>query len=137
MPERRNRPDMDRRIKGEMTGNGPASRVRLSAGGRARRYRGRVLAAHRLGHGAGGPPERDLWDLDPGDGSVLAAYARATGIVARPPLPDLYRLRWDIAEIAIDVSRFRRPHTGTAEDDEAWELLSPLIERVSRGEPGR
>ena len=26
------------------------------------------------------PPERDLWSLDPGDGSVLDAYARLTGV---------------------------------------------------------
>lgn len=52
-------------------------------------------------------------------------------MVPRPLLLDLYRLRWDIADIAIDVSRFRRPHTGTAEDDETWELLSSLIKRVS------
>lgn len=76
------------------------------------------------------PPERDLWGLDPGDGTVLDAYASATGVVPRPLLLDLYRLRWDIADIAIDVSRFRRPHTGTAEDDETWELLSSLIKRV-------
>jgi spectinomycin phosphotransferase/16S rRNA (guanine(1405)-N(7))-methyltransferase len=77
------------------------------------------------------PPERDLWDLDPGDGTVLDAYVRATGTVPRPPLLDLYRLRWDIADIAGDVSRFRRPHTGTAEDAETWALLSSLIRRVS------
>jgi hypothetical protein len=79
------------------------------------------------------PPERDLWSLDPGDGTVLDAYASATGVVPRLSLLDLYRLRWDIADIAIDVSRFRRPHAGTAEDDEAWELLSSLIKRVSGG----
>ncbi|HEY7921079.1 MAG TPA: aminoglycoside phosphotransferase family protein, partial [Streptosporangiaceae bacterium] len=30
------------------------------------------------------PPERDLWDLDPGDGSILDAYAQATGTSPRP-----------------------------------------------------
>jgi spectinomycin phosphotransferase len=79
------------------------------------------------------PPERDLWGLDPGDGTVLDAYARATGTVPWPPLLDLYRVRWDIADIAADVSRFRQPHAGTAEDDETWELLSSLIRRVSAG----
>jgi hypothetical protein len=29
------------------------------------------------------------------------------------------------------VSRFRRPHTGTVEDDETWELVSALIRRIS------
>jgi spectinomycin phosphotransferase/16S rRNA (guanine(1405)-N(7))-methyltransferase len=77
------------------------------------------------------PPERDLWDLDPGDGSILDAYAHATGTSLRPSLLDLYRLRWDLADIAVDVSRFRRPHTGSIDDDQSWELLSSLVKRVS------
>jgi aminoglycoside phosphotransferase (APT) family kinase protein len=77
------------------------------------------------------PPERDLWDLDPGDGTVLGGYAQATGFIPEQPLLDLYRLRWDITDIAADVSRFRRPHTGTAEDAEAWALLSALVNRVT------
>jgi hypothetical protein len=77
------------------------------------------------------PPERDLWSLDPGDGTVLDAYTSATGLVPQQLLLDLYRLRWDIADIAIDVSRFRRPHTGSSEDAKSWELLSSLINRVS------
>jgi hypothetical protein len=64
---------------------------------------------------------------------VLDSYARAAGTVPRPSLLDLYRLRWDLADIAAGVSRFRRPHAGTAEDGEAWELLSALVERVSGG----
>ena len=74
------------------------------------------------------PPERDLWSLDPGDGSVLAAYAAATGVTPRPWLLELYRVRWDLADVAVDVSRFRRPHVGTAEDDQAFELLRSLVE---------
>jgi hypothetical protein len=77
------------------------------------------------------PPERDLWDLDPGDGSMLDAYADATGTSPQPALLDLYRLRWDLSDIAVDVSRFRRPHTGNIDDDKSWELLSSLIKRVS------
>jgi len=77
------------------------------------------------------PPERDLWNLDPGDGNVLDAYASATGVSPRPALLDLYRLRWDIADIAVDVSRFRRPHAGSIDDDKSWELLTSLIRRVS------
>ena len=77
------------------------------------------------------PPERDLWSLDPGDGSILDAYAGLTGVTPQSPMLDLYRLRWDIADIAIDVSRFRRPHTGNAEDDESFGLLSSLVRRAS------
>jgi hypothetical protein len=81
------------------------------------------------------PPERDLWSLDPGDGTVLGAYAEATGVVPMPSLLELYRLRWDIADVAVDVGRFRRPHGGNADDDKSWELLSSLVERLMPGAP--
>ena len=81
-----------------------------------------------------GPPERDLWSLDPGDGTILDAYADLTGVVPRTDLLGLYRLRWDIADIAMDVGRFRRPHAGSAEDSKSWELLSSAIGQACSGE---
>jgi hypothetical protein len=69
------------------------------------------------------PPERDLWSLDPGDGSVVATYAELTGRQPLPAMLELFRIRWDLADIAVEVSRFRRPHTGSADDDQAWEVL--------------
>ena len=77
------------------------------------------------------PPERDLWNLDPGDGTILDAYAAATGVIPQPSLLNLYRLCWDITDIAVDVGRFRRPHGGSAEDDKCWEFLSSLVEGIS------
>jgi spectinomycin phosphotransferase/16S rRNA (guanine(1405)-N(7))-methyltransferase len=73
------------------------------------------------------PPERDLWSLDPGDGSVLVAYADATGVTPLPSMLELYRIRWDLADVADVVSRFRRHHTGSLDDDESWEILRSLI----------
>ncbi|HEY6478903.1 MAG TPA: phosphotransferase [Streptosporangiaceae bacterium] len=77
------------------------------------------------------PPERDLWSLDPGDGSILDAYASATGVRPQPHLLDLYRLRWDLTDLALEVSRFRRPHAGSSDDEEGWALLRSLIEHIS------
>jgi aminoglycoside phosphotransferase (APT) family kinase protein len=37
-------------------------------------------------------PERDLWSLDPADGSVLDAYAEATGVTPLPSMLELYRI---------------------------------------------
>lgn len=71
-------------------------------------------------------PERDLWDLDPGDGSILAAYAEATGVTPRPRLLELFRLRWEVADLAAAASRFRAPHAGDADDDATWEILAAL-----------
>jgi spectinomycin phosphotransferase len=76
------------------------------------------------------PPERDLWSLDPGDGSLLHTYTAATGVRPLPHMLELYRIRWDLNDLALDASRFLRPHRGTAEDDKAWEILSALIERI-------
>jgi Phosphotransferase enzyme family len=77
------------------------------------------------------PPERDLWDLDPGDGSVLDGYRTATGVTPRPELLDLYRLKWDVADLAYETARLLRPHAGTAEDAEAWELVSSLVTQLA------
>ena len=76
-------------------------------------------------------PERDLWSLDPGDGSILGAYADATGLRPLASMLELYRIRWDLADIAMDVSRFRRPHPGSLDDDESWEVLRDLVLRLS------
>lgn len=76
------------------------------------------------------PPERDLWSLDPGDGSILTAYADATGVTPRPSTLDLYRIRWDLADIAVAVSRFRRPHAGDVDDDTSWDILRSLVARI-------
>jgi hypothetical protein len=78
-----------------------------------------------------GPPERDLWSLDPGDGSVLRAYADATGTAPVPSMLELYRIRWDLADIAVGVSRFRRRHLGSSDDDKSWDVLRSLIEGIT------
>jgi spectinomycin phosphotransferase/16S rRNA (guanine(1405)-N(7))-methyltransferase len=73
------------------------------------------------------PPERDLWILDPGDGSVARAYREATGVSPLQATLDLYRIRWDLADVAIAVSRFRRQHRGTADDEKTWEVLRSVV----------
>lgn len=64
------------------------------------------------------PPERDLWML----GGDLTAYP---GQVL-PELLEMYRLRWDIADLSAGVDRFRRPHTGDANDEESFEILRSI-----------
>ena len=60
-------------------------------------------------------PERDLWHLDPGDGSILDAYRRRTGVTPSPAAVDLYRLWWDLTEIGGYLGVLRRPHTDTTD----------------------
>jgi hypothetical protein len=73
------------------------------------------------------PPERDLCSLDPGDGSILASYAEATGVPPLPSILELYRLRWDLADLALVVSRFRAPHAGSPDDDKSWDVLRSVV----------
>jgi len=83
------------------------------------------------------PPERDLWHLDPGDGSTLDAYAAMTGVAPRPELIEGYRLGWDIKDLACDAARFFRPHAGDANDAKSWRLLKSLVEQgAGPAEPG-
>ncbi|HET9897267.1 MAG TPA: aminoglycoside phosphotransferase family protein [Streptosporangiaceae bacterium] len=77
------------------------------------------------------PPERDLCNLDPGDGSVLAAYEAATGVTPRQAVLDLYRLRWDLTDIAIAVSTFRAPHGDDADNRQTFDLLARLLARLA------
>jgi hypothetical protein len=76
------------------------------------------------------PPERDLWSLDPGDGSILGAYADATGVSPLPSMLELYGIRWDLAELAVTMSGFRRHHTGSLDDDKSWTILCSLVRQV-------
>jgi len=73
------------------------------------------------------PPERDLWSLDPGDGSIIDAYTDATHTTPLPSTLDLYRLRWDLADIAGYVSRFRGPHSASSDDQKSWDDLRDLV----------
>ena len=76
------------------------------------------------------PPERDLWSLDPGDESIIHAYRDATHTTPEPSTLDLYRLRWDLADIAVYVSRFRGPHSASSDDKKSWDDLRDLVSRL-------
>jgi hypothetical protein len=76
------------------------------------------------------PAERDLWSLDPGDGSIVRAYADATGTTPMPSALALYRIRWDLSEIALYASRFREQHAGSADDVKSWDELRSLIAQL-------
>jgi len=79
------------------------------------------------------PPERDLWLMDPGDGSVHEAYVAATGRELSHALLELYRRRWDLSDVAVDVARFRRPHRGSDEDAKAFDILRGQVGAVAGG----
>ncbi len=73
------------------------------------------------------PPERDLWDLDPGDGSVIDRYSTTTGVRVRSAALMLYRLWYDLAEIAGYVALFRDPHPESDDTAESWRNLEHFL----------
>jgi spectinomycin phosphotransferase/16S rRNA (guanine(1405)-N(7))-methyltransferase len=73
------------------------------------------------------PPERDLWNLDPGDGSVLRQYAQATGHVPSHDLIELYALRWDLTDLAVFAAEFRREHGDDANTAKAWVAVQSVV----------
>lgn len=73
------------------------------------------------------PPERDLWMLESGDGTVIDTYTRVTGTQVLPSMLDLYRLRWDLTEVAIYTALFRQPHTDDTDARESWKNLNSYL----------
>ncbi|MGY0236779.1 phosphotransferase enzyme family protein [Longispora urticae] len=73
-----------------------------------------------------GPPERDLW-LVTDDADILAGYTRATGRAVDPAGLALYRLWWELADIAVYVDGFRRPHRETADSAASWTYLTDYL----------
>ena len=79
------------------------------------------------------PRERDLWQLTPPHHAALTGlrpYLAATGLPETAVSADrlaLYRLRWDLAEIAIYADQFSQEHVDSEDARVAWGgLLSSI-----------
>jgi spectinomycin phosphotransferase len=79
------------------------------------------------------PPERDLWALAESDPSVLDAYRAATGTAIDTDALALYRMWYDLAEIALYVRWFRSGHNDTADAAEGWQNLQYFLPPAQRG----
>jgi len=78
------------------------------------------------------PPERDLWALAGEGPGVLQAYETLTSVRPDRQALNLYRLAWDLAEIAIYVRDFREAHTENADTEVAWGGLQTAVESAER-----
>jgi hypothetical protein len=73
------------------------------------------------------PAARDLWMVDGDSRAATATYTELTGRVVTSEQLLLYRLGWDLADIASYVGWFSAPHAQTADTEIAWEALSGAL----------
>jgi Phosphotransferase enzyme family len=78
------------------------------------------------------PPERDLWELAESDASIPAAYQAATGTAIDQDALTLYRLWYDLFEIAGYIRLFRAPHGQTEDAAESWRNLTFFLRPAQR-----
>ena len=78
------------------------------------------------------PPERDLWDLAEADSSVLAAYTQATGTAIDSGALALFRMWYDLSEIAGYIELFRAVHDDTEDTAESWKNLEYFLRPADR-----
>jgi spectinomycin phosphotransferase/16S rRNA (guanine(1405)-N(7))-methyltransferase len=66
------------------------------------------------------PPERDLWHLQGAESNTFEAYLSVAGHDVVPPVLDLYRLTWELDDIASLAARFHRAHEDTEDARHEW-----------------
>ncbi len=74
------------------------------------------------------PPERDLWELITEDPAIAQEYTKRTGTPILNEVVDLYRMSWDLNEIAIYVSQFRQEHVLCEDTEESWTNLQRFLD---------
>lgn len=77
------------------------------------------------------PPERDLWFLDPGDHSVFQAYSEETGYAPSADLLELYRLRWDLTDLALFAAEFRGEHIEDPNTAKGWTAAQGVARSIA------
>ena len=65
---------------------------------------------------------------------MLARYETFTGYKPRPELIELYTLRWDLTDLALFATDFRRTHGADANRAKGWEVMQRLV-RALAGRP--
>ncbi len=76
-------------------------------------------------------PERDLWRVI-SDDQDAARYSQLTGRTVSQDALALYRLRWDLDDIAGFLAQIRSPHQQTTDTLESWTELQKTLETITR-----
>jgi spectinomycin phosphotransferase len=72
-------------------------------------------------------PERDLWLVTTGADEAAMRYAEATGRDIDGDAVSLYRLAWDLTDIALFTKLLRSAHRRTADTEAAWLSLTTTL----------
>jgi spectinomycin phosphotransferase len=75
------------------------------------------------------PPERDLWWLAREDATVVDDYERQTRTAVDTRALELYRLKWDLTDLAVFTAQLRQPHEDNEDTRTAWDSLSNYLDR--------
>jgi spectinomycin phosphotransferase len=81
-------------------------------------------------------PERDLWWIVSESGAEAEQYAQLTGRVVSKVALSLYRLRWDLSDLAEFLAWFRVPHERSGDTEIAWRSVAGICERLAAGSAG-
>jgi spectinomycin phosphotransferase len=76
-------------------------------------------------------PERDLWRVISGDQDA-ARYSQRTGWTVNQDALALYRLRWDLDDVAGMLPKIRGSHQQTADTLMTWTELQKTLEAITR-----
>ena len=76
-------------------------------------------------------PERDLWRVISGDQDA-ARYSSRTGWTVNQDALALYRLRWDLDDVAGMLPKIRGSHQQTADTLVTWTELQKSLEAITR-----
>ena len=76
-------------------------------------------------------PERDLWWVISGDQDA-ARYSWRTGWTVNQDALALYRLRWDLDDVAGFLFQIRGPHQQTADTLMSWTELQKTLQAITR-----
>lgn len=72
-------------------------------------------------------PERDLWMISDGTDSAWASYAEATGRAPDATAAALYRLAWQLADLAAFTDQLRTGHRRNADTEKAWTAVREIL----------
>ncbi len=82
------------------------------------------------------PPERDLWWIVSDSGAEAAQYAQLTGSSVSEVALSLYRLRWDLSDLAEFLAWLRGPHERSADTETVWRAVTEILDRLAARYPG-